>query len=195
MSVGFLGVGAMGLPMAVNVLAELPVIIYDLDPERIATLADRGAIVAESAHQLAQSADVVSSWSPRRVSCTRPCSAKGRRCGPAARTALGHHELGRGGRCPCDRAPSVRHWRSARRRTGNGRRGSRRHWRADRVGRREPSSVGRRAAGAAADWRARLRTAARMSATGRRSSSSTSCSARCTWPRQQRRSASPPRSA
>ena len=41
MSVGFLGVGAMGLPMAVNVLAELPVIMYDLDHERIATLADR----------------------------------------------------------------------------------------------------------------------------------------------------------
>ena len=65
-----------------------------------------------------------------------------------------------------------------------GRRGSRCHWRADRVGRREPSSVGRRAAGAAADGEHALRTAARMSATGRRSSSSTSCSARCTWPWQ-----------
>lgn len=59
-TVGFIGLGIMGRPMAHNVLkAGFPLIVYDLQPGPVGELAAAGARVAASAAALAQQVDVV----------------------------------------------------------------------------------------------------------------------------------------
>jgi 3-hydroxyisobutyrate dehydrogenase len=59
MTVGFVGVGAMGLPMARNVLRERPVVFFDPDPGRAAQLTASGAAAADSPGEVAERVDVV----------------------------------------------------------------------------------------------------------------------------------------
>jgi 3-hydroxyisobutyrate dehydrogenase-like beta-hydroxyacid dehydrogenase len=59
MKVGFIGVGAMGLPMARNVLGRAEVVAHDLDPQRVQSLARMGAEIAVSAREVAERSDVV----------------------------------------------------------------------------------------------------------------------------------------
>jgi 2-hydroxy-3-oxopropionate reductase len=58
--VGFIGLGAMGGPMAANLLrAGFPVLGFDLDPVRRQTLADAGGTVAADAAAVIAGADTV----------------------------------------------------------------------------------------------------------------------------------------
>jgi 3-hydroxyisobutyrate dehydrogenase-like beta-hydroxyacid dehydrogenase len=59
-SVGFMGLGAMGSPMAANILrAEYPLTVYNRSVARTAPLADRGARVARDPRELANASDVI----------------------------------------------------------------------------------------------------------------------------------------
>jgi 3-hydroxyisobutyrate dehydrogenase-like beta-hydroxyacid dehydrogenase len=58
--VGFIGIGAMGKPMATHILqAGFPLTIYDRDPKRTEELAAKGVPVAAGCAQIARSSDVV----------------------------------------------------------------------------------------------------------------------------------------
>lgn len=64
-SVGFIGLGNMGGPMAANLLAAgFSVRVFDLSADALAALAARGATVAESAQAAAQGSDFVISMLP-----------------------------------------------------------------------------------------------------------------------------------
>lgn len=59
-TIGFIGLGRMGLPMAANLLrAGFDVIGYDTDPARIAALAKSGADAGVNIASLAQASDIV----------------------------------------------------------------------------------------------------------------------------------------
>jgi 3-hydroxyisobutyrate dehydrogenase-like beta-hydroxyacid dehydrogenase len=59
-SVGFIGVGNMGNPMAGNVLkAGFPMTVFDLHKPAMQNLVDAGAKAATSAQQVIESAEVV----------------------------------------------------------------------------------------------------------------------------------------
>lgn len=59
-SVGFIGLGAMGKPMAMNVAkAGYPLIVYDLDPKRVSALEAEGARVAQDIKQVAAASKIV----------------------------------------------------------------------------------------------------------------------------------------
>ena len=63
--VGFIGVGAMGHPMAVNLLRKgYEVTVFDKVPERIGALAQAGARTAASAQEAAGKKDVVITMLP-----------------------------------------------------------------------------------------------------------------------------------
>lgn len=63
--IAFIGLGNMGAPMAGNLVrAGLPVTVYDLVPEAVATLAETGADTAESALAATREAQVVISMLP-----------------------------------------------------------------------------------------------------------------------------------
>lgn len=58
--VGFIGLGAIGRPMATNVLKKFGALaVYDLEPARLAALAEAGGIDASSPKDLAARCDVV----------------------------------------------------------------------------------------------------------------------------------------
>jgi 3-hydroxyisobutyrate dehydrogenase-like beta-hydroxyacid dehydrogenase len=58
--IGFLGVGTMGLPMAENIMAAgFQLTVFDLDPEPLALLDEKGARVAASVAELARAVDIV----------------------------------------------------------------------------------------------------------------------------------------
>ncbi len=58
--VGFVGIGAMGTPMSLNLLkAGFPLTIYDRDPARTAPFRERGVTIAASAADVARASDVV----------------------------------------------------------------------------------------------------------------------------------------
>lgn len=60
MKIGYIGLGAMGRPMAVNIAnAGIELVVADTDPTRTAILAQRGAKVAPSAKAVADEADIV----------------------------------------------------------------------------------------------------------------------------------------
>ncbi|MET7333592.1 NAD(P)-dependent oxidoreductase [Nonomuraea sp. NPDC005650] len=59
MNVAFVGVGAMGLPMARLVRRHHPLTVFDLDADRVAQLVAEGARAAASASAAAQGADAV----------------------------------------------------------------------------------------------------------------------------------------
>lgn len=59
-SIGFIGLGNMGNPMAVNVLkAGFPMTVFDLNPKTMENLVAGGARAAASARQVVESAEVV----------------------------------------------------------------------------------------------------------------------------------------
>lgn len=59
-TVGFIGLGAMGRPMALNVLrAGFPLVVYDVRPEAVAALVAQGARPAGSPCEVASESDVV----------------------------------------------------------------------------------------------------------------------------------------
>src|SRR5256885_10264996 len=58
--IGFIGLGAMGEPMAANVAkAGFPLTVFDVRPEPLERLEGLGATVATSARALAEHSDVV----------------------------------------------------------------------------------------------------------------------------------------
>lgn len=59
MIVGFIGVGAMGQPMAEHVLANHDVVVFDLDTDRLSGLEASGATLATSARDVAERSDVI----------------------------------------------------------------------------------------------------------------------------------------
>ena len=60
MKIGYIGLGAMGRPMAVNIAnAGIELVVTDTDPTRTAILAQRGAEVAPSAKAVADEADII----------------------------------------------------------------------------------------------------------------------------------------
>ena len=60
MSVGFIGLGLMGMPMARNVLAAgYPLSVYDLRPEPVAEIVSHGAIAAATPRDLALASHVI----------------------------------------------------------------------------------------------------------------------------------------
>lgn len=59
-TVGFIGLGAMGQPMAINIArAGVPLVVCDINAEACAPLAKLGATIAESPAEVAQAASVV----------------------------------------------------------------------------------------------------------------------------------------
>ena len=65
MKLGFIGLGAMGQPMATNLLnAGYSVTVYDVLPEAMESLAQKGALTADSAAKAAVSCEVVISMLP-----------------------------------------------------------------------------------------------------------------------------------
>jgi 3-hydroxyisobutyrate dehydrogenase-like beta-hydroxyacid dehydrogenase len=64
-TVGFIGVGMIGMPMAQNILKRgFALTAYDLDPERVALLVDAGARGARSIAEAVAGADVVITMLP-----------------------------------------------------------------------------------------------------------------------------------
>src|SRR5438045_1616161 len=58
-SVGFIGVGNMGNPMAANVLKAFPMIVFDMNPKAMENLIQAGAKRAGSAREVVESAEIV----------------------------------------------------------------------------------------------------------------------------------------
>ena len=57
-AVGFVGLGNMGRPMALNLVkAGFPLVVHDIDPVKVEPLRARGAAVAESAERVAAATD------------------------------------------------------------------------------------------------------------------------------------------
>lgn len=66
-TVGFIGLGAMGEPMARNVLKRgFPLVVRDLRPEPVAALRDVGARAADSPRAVAEAVDVIITMLPGR---------------------------------------------------------------------------------------------------------------------------------
>ncbi len=64
-TIGFIGLGAMGKPMALNLVKALyPLIVYDINPKPLEALKERGAIVATSIKDLVNQSNVVITMLP-----------------------------------------------------------------------------------------------------------------------------------
>ncbi len=64
-TIGFIGIGIMGLPMARNLLkAGYPLIAYDLNKEALATLVANGAQEGSSCSQVARNSDIIITMLP-----------------------------------------------------------------------------------------------------------------------------------
>src|SRR2546423_9990498 len=64
-SVGFIGVGNMGNPMAGNVLKNgFPLTVFDLNPAALGNLVSAGARKAGSAHEVVDQSEVVMTCLP-----------------------------------------------------------------------------------------------------------------------------------
>ncbi len=60
LKVGFIGIGAMGTPMANNIhKAGFPLTVYDRNPSKITGFAERGVAVASNCAEVARASDVV----------------------------------------------------------------------------------------------------------------------------------------
>ena len=60
MKIGFIGVGAMGAPMAKNLLkSDYVVYVNDLDTEKVVELEKLGAIACETAADVAKESDLI----------------------------------------------------------------------------------------------------------------------------------------
>ena len=63
--IGFIGLGAMGLPMAKNILKKgYQVTAYDIVPQRVEELIPSGAIGAASSKEVAEQSDVIITMVP-----------------------------------------------------------------------------------------------------------------------------------
>ena len=63
--VGFIGLGAMGKPMAKNLIsAGYPLFVYDLSKEPLEELANDGALPAQSSKEVAEKSDVLITMLP-----------------------------------------------------------------------------------------------------------------------------------
>ena len=58
-SVGFIGVGNMGNPMAANVLKAFPMTVFDANPKAMENLFQAGAKRAGSAREVVESSAIV----------------------------------------------------------------------------------------------------------------------------------------
>ena len=57
-AVGFIGLGAMGCPMALNLVKRgFSLVVHDIDPAKLEPLRERGAAVKDSAAGVAVAAD------------------------------------------------------------------------------------------------------------------------------------------
>jgi len=64
-TVGFIGIGAMGKPMSLNVLkAGYPLIAYDMNPKSLEELKEKGATLAHSIKEVASQSDVIITMVP-----------------------------------------------------------------------------------------------------------------------------------
>ncbi|MEQ9124940.1 MAG: NAD(P)-dependent oxidoreductase [Alphaproteobacteria bacterium] len=79
MRIGYVGLGAMGRPMAINLVnAGHELVVCDVDETRTAILAQRGAAVAKSAKETADEADVVLACMPSLAAAEAvACGAEG----------------------------------------------------------------------------------------------------------------------
>src|SRR2546428_14175097 len=58
-TVGFIGVGNMGNPMAANVLKALPMTVFDMNPKAMENLIQGGAKRAGSPREVVESSEIV----------------------------------------------------------------------------------------------------------------------------------------
>jgi 3-hydroxyisobutyrate dehydrogenase len=64
-TVGFIGVGAMGKPMSLNLIkAGYPVVAFDVNPAPLAPLKEKGAAIGESSADVAKRCDVIITMLP-----------------------------------------------------------------------------------------------------------------------------------
>ena len=64
-TIGFIGIGAMGKPMSLNVLkAGYPVVAYDINPKPLEELKEQGAAIARSIREAAGQGDVIITMVP-----------------------------------------------------------------------------------------------------------------------------------
>ncbi|MGC9360498.1 MAG: NAD(P)-binding domain-containing protein, partial [Anaerolineae bacterium] len=65
LTIGFIGLGIMGRPMAGHLMADgHKLVCYDIVPEAVQALVDKGAEAATSSREVAERADVVISMVP-----------------------------------------------------------------------------------------------------------------------------------
>jgi len=66
-TIGFIGLGLMGEAMSKNIVQKFDgtVLVYDVNPQAIARLAEAGAVAASSAQEIAEKADVIISMVPK----------------------------------------------------------------------------------------------------------------------------------
>lgn len=66
-TIGFIGLGLMGEAMSKNIVAKFDgkVVVYDLNPDAVASLVSAGATAATSAEEIAQTADLIITMVPR----------------------------------------------------------------------------------------------------------------------------------
>lgn len=67
MKIGFIGIGLMGKPMSTNILKKSgkPVMVFDLNKEKVAEMVVLGAEAAESIKEISEKCDVVVSMVPK----------------------------------------------------------------------------------------------------------------------------------
>lgn len=64
--IGFIGLGAMGAPMAVNLVkAGYQITCFDLNPQAVARLTDAGAVEARTAREVGENSDIAITMLPR----------------------------------------------------------------------------------------------------------------------------------
>ncbi len=64
-TVGFIGIGAMGKPMSLNLIkAGYPLVAYDVNVEPLALLREKGATIGESSADVAKRCDFVITMLP-----------------------------------------------------------------------------------------------------------------------------------
>jgi len=64
-TIGFIGLGAMGKPMSLNLVkAGYPLIVYDINPTPLEELKEKGAVVAKSIKELVNQSNVVITMLP-----------------------------------------------------------------------------------------------------------------------------------
>jgi len=64
-NIGFIGIGTMGKPMALNILkAGYPIMVYDINPKALEEVKEKGATVGKSAKEVASKTDFIITMLP-----------------------------------------------------------------------------------------------------------------------------------